>query len=138
MLRHGADAVESLEEFWREVAQGYDIEPREFFEAEATQQGWSSPVAMALHHIWKRDPKVAAKDAEISALKSVVQGTASAALPYLVASEDAQRLRAALYAVHAKVRELREWFILCGYDWHKRSEVIGKLNALGLTGEEPQ
>ena len=47
-----------VEEFWREVALGYDIEPRQFFEDNAVKDGWSSPIAMALHHIWKRDAKV--------------------------------------------------------------------------------
>ena len=114
MLRQGADAVESVEEFWREVAQGYDIEPREFFEAEATKQGWSSPVAMAMHHIWKRDPKVAAKDAEIARLtesnESVAvcrKHTADIALGdcLVCAVESAE---AALAAERAKVRDLED------------------------------
>lgn len=33
-------------------------EPRQFFEDTAVKDGWSSPIAMAMHHIWKRDAKV--------------------------------------------------------------------------------
>lgn len=58
ILAYVGELEREREEFWREVALGHDIEPREFFETEAPQQGWSSPIAMALHHIWKRDAKV--------------------------------------------------------------------------------
>lgn len=46
-----------VEDFWREVERSYDIEPRAFFEKEAGPTGYSSAVAMAVHHMWKRDVK---------------------------------------------------------------------------------
>ncbi len=61
-----AQAVLKLEErqkrldaFWVAVHRSYDIEPREFFEREAPASGNWSPEEMCLHHIWKREPRVA-------------------------------------------------------------------------------
>lgn len=48
---------DQIADFWREVERSYDIEPRAFFEREARPMGYSSAVAMAMHHMWKRDVK---------------------------------------------------------------------------------
>ncbi len=49
--------TDEVADFWREVERSYDIEPRAFFEKEAKLMGYSSAVAMAMHHMWKRDVK---------------------------------------------------------------------------------
>ena len=46
-----------VDEFWKALELSWDIEPRSFFEAEAEKQGWKSPLAMAVHYMWKRDTK---------------------------------------------------------------------------------
>lgn len=48
------NARQSVEDFWAELAEGWSIEPREFFEAEYLKAGFNSAVAMAMHHLWKR------------------------------------------------------------------------------------
>lgn len=45
--------------FWRMLHNAWDIEPREYFEKEAPTSGDWSPMAMAVHYMWKRDTKVA-------------------------------------------------------------------------------
>lgn len=53
--------AEELDSVWADIAAGWDIEDRAFFEAEVAKgNGFGSALAMALHYIWKRDPKVAA------------------------------------------------------------------------------
>jgi hypothetical protein len=67
-LRAAKDAAEQqlaalrkdIDRFWDYVENGWDIEPRAFFETESRDNGFDSPLAQAAHHIWKRDPKVAA------------------------------------------------------------------------------
>lgn len=46
---------EEIAKFWSHVEHGWDIEPREFFEREAKKQGFGSALAMAAHHMWKRE-----------------------------------------------------------------------------------
>ena len=43
---------------WEYLRNGYDIEPREYFEKEAPRNGFKYALAMAMHHIWKRELKV--------------------------------------------------------------------------------
>ena len=51
-----------VEAFWTAVERGWDnIEPREFFEREAPKNGFGSPLAMAVHHMWKSDIKLPAE-----------------------------------------------------------------------------
>jgi hypothetical protein len=54
----------NVDKFWKHLDRSYDIEPREYFEREAPATGDWSPIQMALHHVWKRDPKVEALQAE--------------------------------------------------------------------------
>lgn len=49
-----------VEAVWQTIARCWDIEPRTYFEAEAPINGFRYPLRQALHHIWKREPKVAA------------------------------------------------------------------------------
>lgn len=51
---------DELEAAWQYIEMGYDIKSREYFEAEAPTNGFKWPLAQAIHHIWKRDPKVLA------------------------------------------------------------------------------
>lgn len=55
LQRERDDLRRRVEEFWSAVDWCYDIEPREFFEKEAESRGFTSPVAMAVHWMWKRD-----------------------------------------------------------------------------------
>lgn len=57
-------AMEQVQGFWSEVARRWHIEDRAYFESEAQRAGFGSPMMMALHHVWKRDPKVAELEAE--------------------------------------------------------------------------
>jgi hypothetical protein len=51
-------AEEQIEKFWFALEHSWDIEPRSYFEAEAPKNGFGSPLAMAVHYMWKRDAKV--------------------------------------------------------------------------------
>lgn len=53
---------EQIEKFWYALWHSWDIEPREYFEREAPRNGFGSPLAMAVHHMWKREAKVALKE----------------------------------------------------------------------------
>ena len=50
-------AVQEIEAAWKAIERGWDIEPRSYFEAEAPKNGFGSPLAMAIHYMWKRDRK---------------------------------------------------------------------------------
>lgn len=52
------DSAAAIEHFWFMVEHGWDIEPRAYFEKEATAMGFRSAVEMAVHHMWKRHAKV--------------------------------------------------------------------------------
>lgn len=58
--------------FWQMVECGWEIEPRDYFEKEAPAMGYGSPMAMAAHHMWKRDPKVAAVEQERDQLREAL------------------------------------------------------------------
>lgn len=47
-----------IDKFWFAVDNSWDIEPREYFEKEARKNGFDSPLAMAVHYMWKREVKV--------------------------------------------------------------------------------
>lgn len=46
-----------IDKFWFAVHNSWDIEPREYFEKEARKNGFDSPLAMAVHYMWKREVK---------------------------------------------------------------------------------
>ena len=56
------DAVSAtLDSIWKEIERGWDMEPRAQCEEEAASGKWPTgthPLVVALHYIWKRDPKV--------------------------------------------------------------------------------
>lgn len=62
---------EMIDKFWKAVHLSYDIESREFFEEQAPKIGknWT-PMEMALHHMWKRDPK---NDAYLEIIKKCAE-----------------------------------------------------------------
>jgi hypothetical protein len=74
-LERRADGMDALtqgliaerDSLWLEVSRSFDIEPREYFEKEFTM-GFTSPQAMLVHWLWKRDPKVAALEQRVIAL----------------------------------------------------------------------
>lgn len=43
---------------WLAIHHGWDIEPRSYFEREAPLNGFESPLAQAVHHMWKRKIKI--------------------------------------------------------------------------------
>jgi hypothetical protein len=71
-----AELEADIDKFWSMLHNAWDIEPREYFEKEARENGFDSPLAMAAHYMWKREPSVAAlreqlkaKDAEIEQMR---------------------------------------------------------------------
>ena len=74
-LRAQVAAAEKLQaridQFWFMVRNCFDIEPREFFEENAEKSGDWSPEGMAVHYIWKREPKVAAAEKLLEAAREV-------------------------------------------------------------------
>lgn len=54
---------------WDFIANGWDIEDRAYFERDAPQNGFRYPLVQAIHHIWKRDPKVQQLEAEVAQLR---------------------------------------------------------------------
>lgn len=51
----GASA--EVEACWTAIHRSFEIEPRSYFETEAPKNGFGSPLAMAMHYIWKRKAK---------------------------------------------------------------------------------
>jgi hypothetical protein len=41
-----------MEAFWTALENGWEIEPRSYFETEAPKNGFGSPLAMAVHYLW--------------------------------------------------------------------------------------
>ena len=85
-LAHGADIdaliiaraeqhalAAQINAFWQMVESGWEIEPRAYFEAEAPKMGYGSPLAMAAHHMWKRELKDSPIAAQIAALRQAVK-----------------------------------------------------------------
>lgn len=46
-----------IDEFWKMLDRCWDIEPRSYFEEAAPRNGFGSPLAMAVHYMWKREVK---------------------------------------------------------------------------------
>ncbi len=55
---------------WQHIERAWDIEPRAYFEKEAPSNGFKWPLVQAIHHIWKRDAKVAAIRDALEQLKA--------------------------------------------------------------------
>jgi predicted glycosyl hydrolase (DUF1957 family) len=88
-----------VEEFWQEIERGFDIESREYFAQAFTEIGFSSAIALALHHIWKRDATKAMWEVEHVAVCQAV-ALLNMAPHYTPEQADAHRLlREALVAV---------------------------------------
>lgn len=64
-------AQAARDSFWRALESSWEIEPRRYFEEQAARQGWTSPEAMAVHYMWKRDTSVAPL---LAALSEVAAG----------------------------------------------------------------
>ena len=52
---------EEIEAAWRMIEQGFEVEPRSYFEREAPRNVFRFPLVQAVFHLWKRDPKVGGK-----------------------------------------------------------------------------
>jgi hypothetical protein len=48
---------EEIEGAWQMIENCYDVEPRDYFEREAKRNGFTFPLAQAIFHIHKRDPR---------------------------------------------------------------------------------
>lgn len=72
---------------WTFIANSYDIEPHEYFEREAPKNGFTHPLVQAIHHIWKRDPKVQALEAEMIQRQQAVAALSEALQEALAALE---------------------------------------------------
>ena len=75
-LRAERDGLKAqVEEFWQEVERGYDIESRQEIEAsDEVGTVFSSPIQMAMHLIWKRNPSVVELKAQQEARPSLYAG----------------------------------------------------------------
>ena len=73
------DDKQRIDNFWFMLKNSWDIEDREYFEREAPKTGDWSPEGMAVHFMWKRDPKVAAlaqprhTEAQLDRLASAIE-----------------------------------------------------------------
>ena len=89
-----------IDKVWDTIWLSYDIEERRFFEEEAPKAGNWSPLQMALHYIWKRDPKTEKSEKVqrlVEALKEIKSTTCPSTPFYCHASEEMQTIaRAAL------------------------------------------
>lgn len=56
-------AQKEIDAAWLAIHRGWDIEPRSYFEEQAPKNGFESPLAMAVHYMWKRELKLTAEDA---------------------------------------------------------------------------
>lgn len=118
-LRHADAQQQEIEAAWGYIERGYDIEERAYFEREAPRNGFDHPLVQALHHIWKRDPKVAGIVAakEAAEQRCVVLEAENDRLQYLADSierlntinrERAEKAEASLRALHATIAELEK------------------------------
>lgn len=60
-----------VEAFWLALERSWDIEPREYFEREAPKNGFGSPLAMAVHYMWKRETKPAPVEAMLEKVREM-------------------------------------------------------------------
>ena len=62
----------TIDGFWEYLYNAYDLESRE--ELEEYAKGWNppNPLMVALHYIWKREPKVVQLQAEVDKLRAAV------------------------------------------------------------------
>lgn len=67
-----AGTQENIDKFWTHLSRSYDIEDRAYFEREAPETGDWSPLQMALHHVWKREPKVEALEQELRDARAAI------------------------------------------------------------------
>jgi hypothetical protein len=55
---------QQIDAFWEALWNSWEIEPRSYFEEQAPRNGFGSPLAMAVHYMWKREVKL--KDETVS------------------------------------------------------------------------
>lgn len=59
-----------IDDFWDAVRNSYDIEDREYFEKKYPE----SPLAMAVHYMWKRDVFERTRDAKPQMWTGILRG----------------------------------------------------------------
>jgi hypothetical protein len=65
----------NIDAFWLALERSWEIEPRSYFEKEAPENGFGSPLAMAVHHMWKRDTNT--EEARANAIREAVDATSA-------------------------------------------------------------
>lgn len=63
-----ATAKAEIDAAWFGIDHGYDIETRAELEADARTNGFKFGLAQAVHHIWKREPRVAELESRLTSL----------------------------------------------------------------------
>lgn len=61
---------DEIDASWRAIENSYDIETREYFERHAPTNGFKWALCQAVHHLWKRDPKVADLLARVASMEA--------------------------------------------------------------------
>lgn len=62
------EARKEIDAAWFGIEHGFDIETRADLESQARTNGFKYGLAQAVHHMWKRDPRVEELEASVSAL----------------------------------------------------------------------
>jgi hypothetical protein len=105
--------AKGLDAVWSMIVHSWSIETREFFEREGPIEFAgprdATPLMKAIHHMWKRDPKVAPLVAELATLTAQVaeQAQEIAAKETMIAATDAEAAKALLLLTDAEAK-LRE------------------------------
>lgn len=60
---------DEIEATWTAIENGFDIEPRAYFEKEAPTNGFRFALVQAMHYLWKRDAKVQELEREVGRFK---------------------------------------------------------------------
>ena len=63
-----------LDEFWKHIHDYYEIETREELEKQAENWQPKNPLLVALHYMWKRDPKVESLELRNKELEEALEG----------------------------------------------------------------
>jgi hypothetical protein len=63
---------DEIDATWAAIENGFNIEPRAYFEQEAPRNGFRFALVQAVHHLWKRDAKVQDLEREVARLKKLL------------------------------------------------------------------
>lgn len=101
--------TKQIDSAWHGIEYGWEIEERAWFEKEAPRTGDWSPLAMAVHYMWKRDLKEKAVDAEVERLREALTEIADYVPFNHPQADDISILRRlAREALNAAIRKAKE------------------------------